>query len=94
MTAVTQACDLVEAGRIRQAQTNRVQVIRCQLTAKARETLAAGERRNIVFVDTPSFHNEDRASRKAENKMTIWLEKSRYDSLRLLDLATTETQSV
>ena len=65
-----------------------MRAIRCELTAEGRKALRAGERENIVFVDTPSFLTEPKASKKVEGKMTVWLEKSGYDLLYLLDVTT------
>ena len=91
---MTNAPSHIEVGRTLQIQTKKVRAIRCELTAERRKALGAGEQKNIVFVDTPSFHTEPKASKKAESEMTTWLEQSRYDFLRLLDLTTAETQSV
>ena len=90
MRAVTNAHDHIEVGRKLQTQTKKVQAIRCEPTAEARKALGAGERENIVFVDTPSFLTEPKASKKAESEMTTWLEQSRYDFLHLMDVTTTK----
>ena len=88
--AVTDAHDLIEVGRTLQTQTKTVQAIRCEPTAEARKALGAGERENIVFVDTPSFLTEPDATKKAVSEMTTWLEESKYDFLHLLDVTMTK----
>lgn len=73
--AVTQARSLVEVGQSLRPCTGKVQAVRCELTEEARTVLGAGERKNIVFVDTPSFHTA--LINGAEKETNTWLKKSK-----------------
>ena len=66
---------LIKVGPNLQPHTANVQAIRCELTDGAKADLDAIQK-NIVFVDTPSFHTgvDDEA---AEKEMKNWLSKSK-----------------
>jgi len=71
--------DLVTVGTTLRPCTAKVQAIRCKLTDEAKEALGDPIQKNIVFVDTPSFHatQNDVA---AEKEMASWLSKSKSKS--------------
>jgi len=83
VSAVTQARDFVGVGQSLQAAAGKVEAIRCELTMEARNALGADERKNIVFIDTPSFHIDPDENNKAEREMSSWLKKSKSKSTRV-----------
>ena len=68
--------NFVEVGRNLRPSVAGVWAIRCKLTEEAKEALGGVIQKNIVFVDTPSFHTgyNDTAT---EKEMTSWLSKSK-----------------
>ena len=69
-------CDLVKVGTNLRPCTAKVQAIRCKLTDEAKTALGGTIQKNIVFVDTPSFHTAQNDA-AAEREMTSWLSKSK-----------------
>lgn len=65
-----------KVGTNLQPCTAKVQAIRCELTEAGKTALGNAIQRNIVFVDTPSFHT-GRSDRVAEQEMNNWLSKSK-----------------
>ena len=68
--------DLVKVGTSLQPRTAKVQAIKCKLTEEAKDALGGAKQKNIVFVDTPSFHT-GRNDDAAEREMNNWLVKSK-----------------
>jgi hypothetical protein len=67
--------DLVTASTHLKPSTSKVQAIRCELTEEAQKALGGTKQKNIVFIDTPSFHT-GRNDKAAEKEMKSWLSKS------------------
>ncbi|KAF8420758.1 hypothetical protein L210DRAFT_2249423 [Boletus edulis BED1] len=79
----TESSDLIKVGTGLQPCTTTVRAIRCELTEGARAALGTEVPKNIVFVDTPSFHTQARAGRNseaAEKEMKGWLKSSKSKS--------------
>ncbi|KAN0081616.1 hypothetical protein V8E55_009240 [Tylopilus felleus] len=72
--------DLIVLGANLQPRTTKVQAIRCELTEAAKTALGGAMQKNIVFVDTPSFHtgHDDRVA--PEKEMESWLSKAKCQS--------------
>ena len=68
--------DLVRVGTNLRPCTAKVQAIRCELTEEAKQALGHAIQKNIVFVDTPSFHTGGNDG-LAEREMKGWLDKSK-----------------
>lgn len=78
--------DLIVLGANLQPRTTKVQAIRCELTEAAKTALGGAMQKNIVFVDTPSFHtgHDDRVA--PEKEMESWLSKAKYDFSVVFDV--------
>ena len=68
--------NFVEVGRNLRPSVAGVQAIRCKLTEEAKAALGVTIQKNIVFVDTPSFHTAQNDA-AAEKEMQSWLSKSK-----------------
>jgi len=71
--------DLVKVDTNLRPCTAKVQAIRCKLTEEAKKALGDATQKNIVFVDTPSFHSGQNDG-AAEKEMQSWLSKSKFKS--------------
>jgi GTPase Era involved in 16S rRNA processing len=69
-------CDLVTVGTNLRPYTTKILAIRCELTEEAKKALGVAMQKNIVFVDTPSFHTGQN-DEVAEMEMQSWLSKSK-----------------
>ena len=85
--------NLVKVGTNLPPCTAKVQAIRCELTEDAKAALKAMIQKNIVFVDTPSFHTCQNEG-AAEKEMHRWLNKSKYDFFGVFDVTKTNSLSV
>ncbi|KAF8120423.1 hypothetical protein EV363DRAFT_1371167 [Boletus edulis] len=70
----------VNVGTSLRPCTATVQAIRCELTDRAKAALGATMQRNIVFVDTPSFHTQAGRQDEAAESVKSWLKNSKSDS--------------
>ncbi|KAF8132013.1 hypothetical protein EV363DRAFT_1449695 [Boletus edulis] len=70
----------LEVGTSLRPCTVTVQAIRCELTEEAKDILGARAQKNIVFVDTPSFHTQPGRQDEAAEKVKSWLIKSKSKS--------------
>ena len=82
--------NLVEVGTNLLPCTAKVQAIKCRLTEEAKTALRATIQKNIVFVDTPSFHTypDDGVTEKEMNR---WLSESKYDFLSVSNMTKTNS---
>jgi len=68
---------LIRVGKNLRPRTAKVWAIKCELTDEAKTALGDAIQKNIVFVDTPSFHTAlDDGAAAAEKEMENWLSKS------------------
>ncbi|KAI9573233.1 hypothetical protein HD554DRAFT_1158442 [Boletus coccyginus] len=68
-----------KVGTNLQPCTAKVQAVRCELTEAGKTSLGDAIQKNIVFIDTPSFHT-GRNDGVGEKEMEKWLNKSRSKS--------------
>ncbi|KAF8441318.1 hypothetical protein L210DRAFT_953422 [Boletus edulis BED1] len=76
----TRSYDLVKVGTGLRPCTATVQAIRCELSEGAKAALGTTMQRNIVFVDTPSFHTQPGRHDEAAYNLKSWLRKSKSKS--------------
>jgi len=72
---------VVVVGTSLRPSTVTPQAIRCELTEEAKSELGVSSQKNIVFVDTPSFHTGRNDG--AEKEMGNWLNKVKFKSTRI-----------
>lgn len=75
--AVTRS-GFTKVGTNLQPCTAKVQAVRCELTEAGKTALGGATQKNIVFIDTPSFHTgQNDRDKMAEKEMENWLKKSK-----------------